>query len=888
MKAIIRRLMIVTGIGLATGALTGAAEYYVATTGTGVGTSWAAAFTNVQDAFDVADANDTIYVAGGDYVLTNQLVWPTVSGVTLRGGYEGVGAPGSNNPALWPTRFTCHSDYEIRILAIENVTNGRLERVTLSDGRLVTPQFKGGNLYMLNVTDFTLSNVLIQHASARSTANGQSFFGGGVAMEQCAGIVFDACAIEDNRLTGTHYGGNQRGAGLYALDSSFLLTNSSVRLNKSHYAAPSAIRYARGGGLYVEGGAALLIDTLIAGNQAWSGGNLSYSGARGGGVYFLGGMHTLRNCLIAGNKNYASDHGSSNRQRGDGIYAEDTTLTLDNCTVAHNFGQGIYAHSDATATLTHCIVWGNLFETAGDGTIVMTHSFVGDGSNDPLFERGFYLGDDSPCVNAGSVTAASLGLDGYTTRADGTPDTGMVDMGYHHAAGMDPARADLYVSPAGSDSNPAHDGTGWDKAFRTIRKALSVAADGSHIHLAAGSYNRAAGETFPLIMDRFGMRLTGTNAAQTVISAGSDFARVLTVESVVGSRGRIQGLTFRDGHRPAGNEIEGRGSGIAMFGSLIDIVDCEIRNNYNWEKEGGGLYLESSPIVVSNSVIAANQVSRYYRALGGGIYVAGDGPVEIVDCLIKDNIAHANNARSTVSADGGRGAGIYLAGFGYERQALRRIERCVITDNGATHRFNWAETMDWRGRGVGLYHNGGETILRNSVIAGSWVGKDAWSPPALIYTNMIEGGAVYATSGTDGLPVNLTIENCTFATNSNQGLFLTPDDAGFLVRNTIIWGHADDIGNVAEARLWHSCASNLTPDVQGNINADPLFVDADGGDYRLVRSVDLISPAINCGQNQLWMIGAIDLEGNRRVLEGRVDMGVYESIPPRGTLIMIR
>ena len=62
---------------------------------------------------------------------------------------------------------------------------------------------------------------------------------------------------------------------------------------------------------------------------------------------------------------------------------------------------------------------------------------------DPLFVPGpggnFYLsqtaagqGSDSPCINAGSGTAVSLGLDDKTTRTDGLPDTGMVDMGYHY------------------------------------------------------------------------------------------------------------------------------------------------------------------------------------------------------------------------------------------------------------------------------------------------------------------------------------------------------------------------------------------------------------------------------------------------------------------------
>ena len=61
---------------------------------------------------------------------------------------------------------------------------------------------------------------------------------------------------------------------------------------------------------------------------------------------------------------------------------------------------------------------------------------------DPLFVKGryheFYLSHtaagqpaDSPCINAGSDTAANLGLDELTTRIDSEYDTGTVDMGYH-------------------------------------------------------------------------------------------------------------------------------------------------------------------------------------------------------------------------------------------------------------------------------------------------------------------------------------------------------------------------------------------------------------------------------------------------------------------------
>lgn len=58
----------------------------------------------------------------------------------------------------------------------------------------------------------------------------------------------------------------------------------------------------------------------------------------------------------------------------------------------------------------------------------------------------------------------------------------------------------------------------------------------------------------------------------------------------------------------------------------------------------------------------------------------------------------------------------------------------------------------------------------------------------------------------------------------------------------------------------------------GNLfNINPQFRDSLNGDFRLAGC----SPAINAGVNS-GLIGEFDLDGNPRVLEGRVDMGAYE------------
>ena len=71
----------------------------------------------------------------------------------------------------------------------------------------------------------------------------------------------------------------------------------------------------------------------------------------------------------------------------------------------------------------------------------------------------------------------------------------------------------------------------------------------------------------------------------------------------------------------------------------------------------------------------------------------------------------------------------------------------------------------------------------------------------------------------------------------------------------------------------------------GNIAGDPLFVNRAAGNYRLAWD----SPCIDAGTNQSWMAGALDLDGELRILRRAVDIGAYESIPQaRGSLLIIR
>jgi hypothetical protein len=165
--------------------------------------------------------------------------------------------------------------------------------------------------------------------------------------------------------------------------------------------------------------------------------------------------------------------------------------------------------------------------------------------------------------------------------------------------------------------------------------------------------------------------------------------------------------------------------------------------------------------------------------------------------------------------------------------------------------------------GGGVYMNHGG-VLRNCLVTGNRAFSGA-------------GVAVY------GNGVVSDVESCTIVANTAgyHGGLATLNNSGIsLVRlnNVICYtNQPDDLYflNVTNALLTNCCAvSSYTLLGSGNITSNPQFVDAAGGNYRLTK----ISPCIDTGVNQIWMNGALDLDGKPRLWlgNGRVDMGVYE------------
>ena len=235
----------------------------------------------------------------------------------------------------------------------------------------------------------------------------------------------------------------------------------------------------------------------------------------------------------------------------------------------------------------------------------------GNISVDPLFDRGYYLDASSLCRDAGSAPAEASAVAGLTTSADGAADGGTVDMGFHHMTGLASDYAAIYVSGVGSDAN---DGKTVGAPFRTLTKALSVAEDGSAIHVAAGLYDAAAGETFPLVANGIaGLCLVGDGPAQVLVDAGGGDG-ALALQNCPNAV--VQGMSFKNAIRTTSNGTDAHayGGGLALlFSGGVVVENCAFENNKVSSASkgayGGGAGLFASTATIRGCRFIGNDVA---------------------------------------------------------------------------------------------------------------------------------------------------------------------------------------------------------------------------------------------------------------------------------------
>jgi len=402
--------------------------WYVSSGGSGVdGKSWASAYNTIQIALNAAtNGAELIHVKGETFTLTTPLSW-TKPGVILRGGYQGSGTPGSQNPSTWPTVIKRSTSVTNRIATIVNAANGKLESVTIAGGLLTASWSVGGGLYITNSSGFTIDSCII-------TNNRAGALGGGIYALNNSLMSIKNSTIISNIMDVTDRDWVRYGGGLYLAGSSGTMSNCVVRGNVSRNTIHGwSVTRPNGAGIVLDGGAMTVVRTVVQNNRVWNPNQWEVT-MYGGGVYVAGGSHTLRNCLIKTNEVVSVTSGT---EQGEGVYVAGGSLLVDNCTIVDNNNEGVreYAGS-ATLTVSNSIIYGHTVRDVG-GAIDAYYSCIGDGtkagqygcfSNNPAFVdktyyhvksvysnyvNGYFSGGswatsttNSRCIDKGSPTAA--------------------------------------------------------------------------------------------------------------------------------------------------------------------------------------------------------------------------------------------------------------------------------------------------------------------------------------------------------------------------------------------------------------------------------------------------------------------------------------------------
>ena len=876
--------------------------YYVNddASGAGTGLNWTDAFTDLQSALLFAAPGSQIWVAEGLYApgtSATDTFW-LVSGVEVYGGFQGLSGTEGDFRVRDPDSFLTVLSGDVDgddITSGKGVVNNGFNIVGFNSHSVVT----GSGTDRTAVLDgFTIT---AGQANDFNVLNG--FRGGGM-------FILDGSPT----LVHLTFTGNLADAG----GGMATLLFSSPILNSVNFYGNSAS--AGGGVLFEDDSSPILNNVNITGNSA------SFSG---GGMFIRNRARpTLSNAVFTSN---SADNG------GGICNIHNSSAALTNVTLygnsARGSGGGMYNQSSKAPTIQNCILWANSADITDNQiyndpfiqiAYTITDSLIQGGcpddrtecfntiDEDPLFvdtdgpddvagtpDDDLRLRPGSPAIDAGNndhLPPDIHDLDGDNDTAEAIPfDLGggdrvvgaNVDMGAHEF----PTESAIYY--VNDDASGNGHGLDWTNAINDLQVALALALPGTEIWVAEGVYVPGASEedTFQLkngvqiyggfegtpgTEDNFGVR--DPAAFLTILSGDIEGNDLTNEKTVVTDTNNIIGANCDHVVTGSGTDQTAVLDGVTITAGQADGPDPVTMI-------GGGMFVAAGNPTLTHLIFSGNSA----EADGGGMYNSDASSPRLTDVTFAGNSA------------GDEGGGIYNTS-----SSSPTLTNVLFLNNISG------------GPGGGMNNNASSPTLTNvafrgnsAKLSGGGMSNIFASSPSL--TNVIFTGNSASTIGggmRNTVGSNPALTNVTLSRNLAEmdgGGISNHQNSAPIIRNSILWGNrasgsGDQIFNendmsvpTIELSLVQDSGgsgagwdANLGTDGGGNVDADPLFVNADGPDNipgtlddnpRLQNG----SPAIDAGDNIFLPIGTTtDLAGGPRIVDGdedstaTVDMGAYE------------
>jgi hypothetical protein len=449
----------------------------------------------------------------------------------------------------------------------------------------------------------------------------------------------------------------------------------------------------------------------------------------------------------------------------------------------------------------------------------------------------------------------------------------------------------IYVD---ADASAGGDGSSWPAAFKYLQDALAVADVNDEIRLAQGIYvpdrstaypggssDRSAtfqlSETVAICGGYAGYAepdpdARDVEAYETILSGdllGNDVVpsspehleneptrsdnsyHVITADMMF-TTVFLSGLTIVSAHADNVEHPGPCGGGVYAEGSSLTVVDCTFKNNYAlWV--GAGMYCRHLDFIaggsISDCVFGGNSARGGPAIFNDHVYEA---ELSVTDCVFVGNVAadrggaivnHESNVNIRKCVFNNNSAGVE-GGAIFNDHGNVRLTNCIISDNSAGA----------NGGGIGSEHL--RVWLTNCTV----VGNEA----------VEKGGGLF-----DYVEADRRITNCIFWDNTayEGPQMAIRGEVNVFIRYSCVQG--------GELDIFHDGTGSVHWADGNNTDDNPMFVDPGywnagawvEGDCHLRLS----SPCINAGDPDGDYSGQVDMDGEPRVMVGRVDMGADEA-----------
>ncbi len=567
------------------------------------------------------------------------------------------------------------------------------------------------------------------------------------------------------------------------------------------------------------------------------------AGYEGAGMYNSASSPTVANCSFSNNASEAMYNSSSSPAVTNCTFASSTAIgmsntssspTVTNCSFSNNGWRGMY-NFNSSPTVTNCILWGpnDQIINVGSSTPTVTYSDVqqttgtytgtGNKNEDPMFVNAgtgdLHLQSGSPCINTGTNSGApATDFDGEDRPFNTTTDMG----------------ADEWVDTDG-DGQSDHEDTDDDN-------------DGySDVFETAAGTDPLVNSSTPLAMfvdvDAGLGNNDGTSwddaftAIQTAVAASVAGGEIWVAQGTYTGNAGTQGDSENVVIMKAGVALYGGFDGTESARSARDWANNT--TTIDGEDTAGRrcVYGANNATLDGFTITGGNANSGGEGSNGGGMYNTSASPT-VMNCTFAANTGYLGGGMCNYSCSpaltnctfSGNDALFYAGGMCND-SASPTVTNCIFSDNTAT--FN----------GGGMYNTSASCspTLTNCTFSGNLAGLD--------------GGGMF-----NGASCSPTLTNC------------------------ILWGSNDQIYNDASTPVvtYSDVQQALgTYTGTGNINEDPLFVNAGTGDFHLQSG----SPCIDTGTNS--GAPASDFDGQSRPLGAGYEMGVDEFVDTTPPVIVL-